>query len=120
MSDQRLSSAGLRITHCVAEAHVNVACLNLHFANFHHNLVSKRRYKEFRKTNKKITLSDVKKAIRLRNLSDIKRKNSPLRIPNGAVIVDTSKLTKAKVFRKISKIVEEKIYLKYGRNFKAK
>ena len=83
-------------------------------------IAAKRRFKEFQKTNRKISLQEVKKAIKLRNLNDTKRKNSPLRIPNGAVIVDTSKLTKAEVFRKISKIVEDKIYLKYGRNFKAK
>ena len=83
-------------------------------------IAAKRRFKEFKKTNKKISLKEVEKAIKLRNLNDTKRKNSPLRIPNGAVVVDTSKLTKIEVFRKISKIVEDKIYLKYGSNFKAK
>ena len=83
-------------------------------------IAAKRRFKEFQKTNKKVTLKEVEKAIKLRNLNDTKRKNSPLRIPNGAVIVDTTKLTKKEVFRKISKIVEDKIYLKYGRNFKTR
>ena len=83
-------------------------------------IAAKRRFKEFQKANRKISLQEVKKAIKLRNLNDSKRKNSPLRIPNGAVIVDTSKLSKKEVFRKISKIVEDKIYLKYGRNFKAR
>ena len=83
-------------------------------------VAAKRRFKEFKKINKKISLQEVEKAIKLRNLNDTKRKNSPLRIPNGAVVVDTSKLTKIEVFRKISKIIENKIYLKYGRNFKTK
>ena len=83
-------------------------------------VAAKRRFKEFQKINKKISLQEVEKAIKLRNLNDTKRKNSPLRIPNGAVVVDTSKLTKIEVFRKISKIIENKIYLKYGRNFKTK
>ena len=83
-------------------------------------VAAKRRFKEFKKINKKISLQEVEKAIKLRNLNDTKRKNSPLRIPNGAVVVDTSKLTKIEVFRKISKIIEDKIYLKYGRNFKTK
>jgi cytidylate kinase len=83
-------------------------------------IAAKRRFKEFKKINKKISLQEVEKAIKLRNLNDTKRKNSPLRIPNGAVIVDTTKLTKKEVFRKISKIVEDKIYLKYGRNFKTR
>ena len=62
----------------------------------------------------------MKKAIKLRNLNDTKRKNSPLRIPKGAVVVDTSKLSKKEMFRKVSKIVEEKLYLKYGRNYKTR
>ena len=82
-------------------------------------IAAKRRFKEFRKTNKKITLKEVEKSIKLRNLIDTKRKNSPLRIPKGAVIVDTSKLTKKQMFNKISKIVERKLVLKYGRNYKA-
>jgi len=83
-------------------------------------VAAKRRYKEMKKINKKISLKQVKKAIKLRNLNDIKRKNSPLRIPKGAVIVDTSKLSKKQVFDRISTIVENKLYLKYGRNYKRK
>ena len=82
-------------------------------------IAAKRRFREFRKTNKKIKLEEVEKAIKLRNLTDTKRKNSPLRIPKGAVIVDTSKLSKKQMFSKISKIVEKKLVLKYGRNYKA-
>ena len=83
-------------------------------------IAARRRFKEFQKTNKEVTLEEVKKAIKLRNLNDTKRKNSPLRIPKGAVVVDTSKLSKKEMFRNISKIVEEKLYLKYGRNYKAR
>ena len=39
---------------------------------------STRRYRELKKLNSKINLNDVKKALRIRNISDIKRKNSPL------------------------------------------
>ena len=83
-------------------------------------IAANRRFKEFQKTNNKLTLKEVEKAIKLRNLNDTKRKNSPLRIPKGAVVVDTSKLTKKEMYRKVSKIVEEKLYLKYGRNYKAR
>ena len=83
-------------------------------------IAARRRFKEFQKTNKRVTLKEVKKAIKLRNLNDTKRKNSPLRIPRGAVVVDTSKLNKQEMFRKISEIVEKKLYLKYGRDYKAK
>jgi len=83
-------------------------------------IAARRRFKEFQKTNKRVTLKEVKKAIKLRNLNDTKRKNSPLRIPRGAVVVDTSKLNKQEMFRKISEIVEKKLHLKYGRDYKAK
>ena len=80
-------------------------------------IAAKRRFKEFKKNKKKIKLKEVEKSIRLRNLLDTKRKNSPLRIPDGAVIVDTSKLNKKQMFGKISRIVKDKLILKYGRNY---
>ena len=83
-------------------------------------IAAKRRFKEFRKRNKNITLKDVKKDLRLRNLIDTKRKNSPLRVPKGAIIISTSRLNKKQMFKKISKIVEKKLKLKYGRNYKTK
>ena len=78
------------------------------------------RFKEFRKRNKNITLKDVKKDLRSRNLADTKRKNSPLRVPKGAIIISTSRLNKKQMFKKVSKIVEKKLKLKYGRNYKTK
>ena len=83
-------------------------------------VAARRRFKEFRNINRKISLKEVEKAIKLRNLNDTKRKNSPLRIPKGAVIVDTSKLSKKQMLNKISKIVEKKLFIKYGRNYKGK
>ena len=83
-------------------------------------IAAKRRFKELKKTNKKITINKVKKAIRLRNHADSTRKFSPLRIPAGAVIVDTTKINKKQMFGRIFKIIEEKLLLKYGRNYKAR
>ena len=83
-------------------------------------IAAKRRFKEFRKTDKNITLKDVKKDLRSRNLADTKRKNSPLRVPKGAIIISTSRLNKKQMFKKISKIVEKKLKLKYGRSYKTK
>ena len=83
-------------------------------------IAAKRRFKEFRKTDKNITLKDVKRDLRSRNLTDTKRKNSPLRVPKGAIIISTSRLNKKQMFKKISKIVEKKLKLKYGRNYKTK
>ena len=82
------------------------------------NTAAHRRFNEFRKNNKNITLKEVQKAIRLRNLTDTKRKNSPLRVPKGAVIISTSKLNKKQMFKKISNIVDKKLLQKYGRKYK--
>ena len=83
-------------------------------------VAAKRRFKEFKKTDKKITLKKVEKAIKIRNHIDSTRKFSPLRIPPGAVIVDTTKLNKKQMFRRIYKIVEKKLLLKYGKNYRKK
>ena len=83
-------------------------------------VAAKRRFKELKKTYNKITLKMVKKEIRLRNHMDSTRKFSPLRIPQGAVIVDTTKMNKKQMFGVIHKVVEDKLLLKYGRNYKAR
>ena len=83
-------------------------------------IAAKRRFKEFRKTNKKITLKEVESAIKHRNYTDVTRAFMPLRIPPGAVIVSTSSISKKEMFRRISRIVEKKLLLKYGRNYKAR
>lgn len=76
---------------------------------------TKRRFKELRKNNRKITMSEVKKALRIRNNRDIKRKNSPLIQTKDGVIVDTGKLkTISGMLKKMTKIIEEKIKEKYG------
>ena len=79
-----------------------------------------RRWNEYRKNNSKITLSEVKKALKTRDYSDINRKHSPLRVPKDSIVIDTSKLSKKQMLGKISKIVDKKLILKYGRNFKAR
>ena len=79
-------------------------------------VAARRRFKEFRKINKNITLKEVQKAIRLRNLTDTKRKNSPLRVPKGAVIISTSEINKKQMMLKISRVVEKRLKQKYGRN----
>ena len=79
-----------------------------------------RRWNEYQKNNVKITLSEVKKTLKTRDYSDINRKHSPLRISKDSIVIDTSKLNKKQVLSKISKIVDKKLILKYGRNFKAR
>jgi len=79
-----------------------------------------RRWKEYKKNNSKITLKEVKKALKIRDYLDINRKHSPLRIAKDSVVIDTSKLSKKQTLSKVSRIVEKKLFLKYGRNFKGK
>jgi cytidylate kinase len=79
------------------------------------DIASKRRYKELKKNNKKVKLIDVKKAMRIRDNLDKKRKNSPLIQAENAVIVQTDKLKNiAGMLKKLSVTIEEKIKDKYG------
>ena len=76
---------------------------------------AKRRFKELKKTNGRITFLEVKKAMRIRDNLDKKRKNSPLIQAENAVIVQTDKLKNIKgMLNKMSEIIEEKIKEKYG------
>ena len=76
-------------------------------------IASVRRFKELKKKNSKIKLTDVKKALRIRNISDIKRKNSPLLKHRDSIVIDTSNLDKQAVLAKMSKYVERVIKKKY-------
>ena len=72
-----------------------------------------RRYKELKKINPKTKLKEVKKALRIRNMSDIKRKNSPLLKHRDSVVIDTGKLDKQAMLVKMSKTVERILRNKY-------
>ena len=73
-----------------------------------------RRYKELKKNNSKIKVKDVKKALRIRNLSDTRRKNSPLLKHRDSIVIDTGKLSKQEMLSKMSKCVERILKIKYG------
>ena len=79
-----------------------------------------RRWKEYKKSNSKITLAEVKKALKIRDYSDINRKHGALRVTKNSIVIDTSKLSKKQMLGKISNIVQNKLLLKYVRNFKSK
>ena len=74
------------------------------------NTASIRRYRELKKFNRKLRLVDVKKALRIRNIADSKRKNSPLLKHRDSVVIDTSKLDKRAMIAKMSKYVEDKLF----------
>ena len=79
------------------------------------DVAAKRRFKELRKNNNRIKLVEVKKAMRIRNNSDKKRKNSPLIQAENAVIVQTDKLKNVTgMLKKMSALIEKKIKDKYG------
>ena len=79
-----------------------------------------RRYKDLKKGNLKIKLKDVKKALRIRNLSDTKRKNSPLLRHQDSIEIDTGKLNKTRMLSKMSVEVEKVFKKKYGNETRAK
>ena len=78
------------------------------------NLAARRRYKELKKINPKIDLKGVKKALRVRNSLDKKRKNSPLLKHRDSVVIDTGKLDKQAMLVKMCKTVEKILKNKYG------
>ncbi len=78
------------------------------------NIAAKRRFIDLKKKNSKIKFEDVKKALRIRNISDTKRKNSPLLRHRDSIEIDTGKLDKQAVLAKMSKYVEKVMKNKYG------
>jgi len=75
---------------------------------------AKRRLKEFKKTNKNIKLKEVEKSLKLRDFNDKNRKESPLLLVKGAVLVDTTNLNLKQMEVKLSKLVEKYIRKKNG------
>ena len=76
------------------------------------SIASLRRYKELKKINSKIKLKDVKKALRIRNIADSKRKNSPLLKHRDSIEIDTGKLNKQAMLLKMSKYIERVVKYK--------
>ncbi len=77
-------------------------------------IAAKRRYKELKKRYRSTKFIEVKKALRIRNNHDIKRKNSPLLKHRDAIEIDTGKLNKQAMLKKMSKFVDKKLKRKYG------
>ena len=73
-----------------------------------------RRFKELKKIDAEIKLIDVKKALRIRNTSDTKRKNSPLLKHRDSIEIDTGKLNKSAMIKKMSKYIEIEFKKKYA------
>ena len=78
------------------------------------NIAARRRFKDLKKINAKVKLSEVKKALRIRNILDIKRKNSPLLKHRDSIEIDTGKIDKKAMIAKLSRHVERVLKEKYG------
>jgi len=81
------------------------------------NTASIRRWRDLKK---KISLKEVKRSLRIRTLLDKKRRHNPLKKMPDAVLIRTDILSKKAMVAKMSKEIDKKLILKYGRNFKAR
>ena len=81
------------------------------------NTASLRRWHDLKK---KIPLKEVKKSLRIRTLLDKKRRHNPLKKVADAVLIRSDILNKKAMVAKMSKEIDRKLLLKYGRNFKAR
>jgi len=84
------------------------------------NTAAYRRWKDLKTLNKQITLNEVKKSLKQRNKLDLYRRFSPLIRSKDSIIIRTDVLNKKAMVKKMSKEIEKKLILKYGRNFKTK
>ncbi len=66
-----------------------------------------RRFKDLKKKNHRVKLSEVKKSIKLRNMRDENRKHSPLLKHRDALEIHTGKLNKKKMIDKMTKHIEK-------------
>ena len=69
---------------------------------------AKRRYKELKNINKKITLNIVLKSLKNRDKSDRERKHGPLKKTKDSILINTTKLSKKACFMKIKDIMDRK------------
>ena len=81
------------------------------------NTASLRRWRDLKK---KIPLKEVKKSLRIRTLLDKKRRHNPLKRVADAVLIRTDILNKKAMVDRMSKEIDKKLLLKYGRNFKTR
>ena len=77
------------------------------------NTAALRRYKELKKKDHTVRFKDVKKALKIRNNHDTKRRFSPLLKHRDAIEIDTGKLNKQAMLAKMSKYVDKVIKKKY-------
>ena len=70
---------------------------------------AKRRFKEYRSLNKKISYKEVLKSLKNRDKSDRNRKYGPLKKTNDSILINTTKLSRRRCFLKIKAIMDRKL-----------
>ncbi len=65
----------------------------------------RRRYVELLEKGKKVSIDDVKKEIEIRDFIDSSRSASPLRIPDGAIVIDTTDMSVEEVIFSIKDLI---------------
>ena len=70
---------------------------------------AKRRFREYRNLNKKISYKEVLKSLKIRDKSDKERKYGPLKKTKESILINTTKLSKKACFNKIKAIMEKKL-----------
>lgn len=69
---------------------------------------AQRRYEEDRARSQDLTFDDVLREINIRDERDSTRADSPLRIADDAVVIDTTELSIDEVFERMMKVIREK------------
>ena len=70
---------------------------------------AKRRYREYKKLKKKITFREVLKSLKNRDKSDRSRKYGPLKKTKDSMLINTTKLSRKRCFKKIKAIMDRKL-----------
>ena len=104
--------------HCVVEGRDSHYIFPNAFTKFYLkanlNTAALRRFKELKKKQRKINFKEVKKDLKERDYSDTTRKHSALTLTKDHVVIRSDIYNKAQMIKKMSKIVERKIKIKYG------
>ena len=70
---------------------------------------ARRRYNEYKSLKKKITFKEVLKSLRNRDKSDRCRKYGPLKKTKDSMLINTTKLSRKRCFKKIKAIMDRKL-----------
>ncbi len=82
------------------------------FLTASHEVRAKRRYQELKEKGKDVDLEKILKEIKERDENDSSREFAPLKVPEDAIVIDTSDLTIEEVVEKIVEIVKNKCKIK--------